>query len=321
LCRGAFLALVALAGCQVRNPAFELNAGADAPARADAAATPVDAPAAIDLAEDAPAPVDLAGDAPAPVDLAEDAPAPVDLAAVPEVEPELPAEPAPLTGPDLLTGLVGYWPMDDGAGGIARDRSKYGHDGALEDLDPAAAWVSGHIGSALYVSAIANAGISVRRTDALDRIQHFTLAAWVYREEVPRFASILSREIPGTNADVYGLTFSNDELSIYLPPSPGLTTVLRSRTPFPVRQWVHTAATYDGNTLILYQGGEWQGSLPVQVSLPASTAPLYLGTNKNSTQAPEPLHGRLDEVLLYERALLPSEIAALAGGMRPPVGN
>ncbi len=177
--------------------------------------------------------------------------------------------------------------------------------------------MGGHLGGALFVNQDSGAGIMVRPTAALDRIQQFTVAAWVYREEVPRFASILSRDLPGTNAEQYGLTFAMDQLSIYLPPMAGTTTTLRSPTPFPVRQWVHAAATYDGQNVRLYQGGALQGTLEVRVSLPPTSAPLYLGTNKNSTLAPEPLHGRLDEVVLYERALTPSEISALASGMRP----
>ena len=100
-----------------------------------------------------------------------------------------------------------------------------------------------------------------------------------------------------------------------------MTTTLRSSIPFPVRQWVHAAATYDGQTLRVYQAGVSRDSLSVRVTLPPSTAPIYIGTNKNAGQAAEPLGGRLDEVVIYNRALLPSEIAALAGGMRPPVPN
>ena len=52
--------------------------------------------------------------------------------------------------------------------------------------------------------------------------------------------------------------------------------------------------------------------------MPQSGTPLYLATKKVINYA-HPFLGALDEVLLYDRALPPEAIAALARGERPPV--
>ena len=312
------------ASCRAQNPVFSasvgLRDGGMQPEVAPDAEGDLPVAPALDTAEPLPdtqpEPVDALIVADTSRDISPDISPDVLPVVSPDAAPDLPAEPP---AADLLTGLIGYWTMDDGSGNRAADRSGLGHHGTLEGLDPATAWVGGYFGGALYVNQNEMAGVRVVPSRSLDGMQRFTVAAWVYREEVGRFGSVMSRQISGTNNDIFGLTFSNNELSIYVPPINGVTTVARSPLPFPVKKWVHVAATYDGDTVHLYQGGVLQASQPARVTLPSSLEPIYLGTNKNSTLVPEPLRGRLDEVLIYDRALLPSEISALAAGARPQV--
>jgi hypothetical protein len=79
------------------------------------------------------------------------------------------------------------------------------------------------------------------------------------------------------------------------------------------------AATYDGQTLRLYQDAVVVDTLVHPLTALAPTdKPLYIGTNKNgqSGQA-EPFVGLLDEVLLYSVALGPGQIEGLRQGLRP----
>jgi hypothetical protein len=89
-----------------------------------------------------------------------------------------------------------------------------------------------------------------------------------------------------------------------------------------VNTWFHAAATFDGQTIRIYQDGVLEDSLPWTGGLPSSDQPLYIGTNKNASGAStahHPWEGDLDEVLLYDVALPAQAIAALAAGQRPAV--
>lgn len=78
----------------------------------------------------------------------------------------------------------------------------------------------------------------------------------------------------------------------------------------PLEEWVHLAVTVGENTAILYLNGE-----------PLGEGDFIMGTGTESTlrigatQTPHRfIDGMLDEVLLYNRALKPDEIAQLADG-------
>jgi hypothetical protein len=296
----------AVAACTVPNPAY--NIGPDPDGAADTRLPDGNA-------TDARLPDGNTTDARFPDGAAADqVPGTADTAVTADTSAEVPA----VAGPDLVTGLVGYWRCDDGVGSDrVLDRSGQGNVGMLESLDRNGAWTAGRSGGALLVGAAAGAGVRVAPSASLDRIQQFTVAAWVYREMGRPYASVISRQIGDTDGEQFGLTFAGDNLSIYLPPTGDRKNVVRANLTTPMRQWVHAAASYDGTRLRLYQNGVERGMQMISMSLPATSKPLYLGTNRNTSLVPEPLAGRLDEVVLYERALPADAIAALAGGTQP----
>jgi len=79
---------------------------------------------------------------------------------------------------------------------------------------------------------------------------------------------------------------------------------------------VHLAATYDGTTARLYVDGVPAISMPISGPFAADTTPVILGGNGNdATGVPTELFpGRVDEIMLYRRALSADEIARLHAG-------
>jgi hypothetical protein len=230
-----------------------------------------------------------------------------------------PADVAPELGRAAVTsvGLVGYWPLDEGPGNSSiLDHSGNANNGGTVVLDFNAAWVTGHASWALDIPDQYGASVIIAPTPSLDRLRTaFTLSAWVYREATikDRNFTVLSRQYASTNREYYSLAFKNDTLAIWLyAVAPAAEVILYASQTAPLASWVHVAATWDGKTVRLYQGGVPVGSIAYAASLPTSTNPLILGNNVNTTGFDQPLGGRLDEVRIYDRALSASAIADLA---------
>jgi hypothetical protein len=75
--------------------------------------------------------------------------------------------------------------------------------------------------------------------------------------------------------------------------------------------WYHVAATYDGNQSILYINGVAEAAAKAGFALDYDTTPLFIGTTGTWAPYMNMFDGLIDEVLIYNRALPPEEIAAL----------
>ena len=81
--------------------------------------------------------------------------------------------------------------------------------------------------------------------------------------------------------------------------------------------WVHIAGTYDGTMARLYVDGQLVDSQALTGRFAADTTPFILGANGNGVgdaSVTERFPGRIDEVMLYRRALSADEIAMLYDG-------
>jgi large repetitive protein len=237
---------------------------------------------------------------------------------------------------DLLNDLIGYWRLNDAPGSAtARDYSVWGNDGTLVGLDPAMAWVAGGPeGGALSPQGMGY--VNVPTSASIDTITtQVTLAAWIYLTApvgMGTYATAISRQIGGGVEQHYHLSVNDQKQAILFITTAGGAAgadagaehkyVIGGPPTVPLQTWVHLAGTYDGNQLRLYVNG-------VQVASAAGTGPFAVETNPvvlsgngndNSRTVSEFVPGRLDEVMLYRRALGPDEIARLQSGALLPSG-
>jgi hypothetical protein len=87
------------------------------------------------------------------------------------------------------------------------------------------------------------------------------------------------------------------------------------------KMWVHLAGTYDGSQSHLYLNGAEIDSRPTSGVFAAETNPVILGGNANAANRAvgEAVPGRMNEILLYKRALSAAEIARIYNGaLLPP---
>ena len=222
--------------------------------------------------------------------------------------------------PGLLGDLIGYWQLDDGSGStIANDLTGRNH-GTLVDLDPATAWVTGRAAGGLNVAA---AGfVNVISSPSINSItEQVTISGWGYLDGtiVDEYATIASRQEAATIDQHYHIGFYRDGVPTTFIKTENRTSIRRGPAAAPIRTWVHLATTYDGSIVRFYIDGQEVMTEPLTGRFVPDTTPFVLGGNGNTATITERFAGRIDEIMLYRRALSAAEIGMLhAGALFPP---
>lgn len=212
---------------------------------------------------------------------------------------------------DLTRGLVGYWPLDEidsSGGGTTPDRSGNRFDGEVDGPE----LVAGRVGMALRFDGDDDAVIIGNRA-ALDAAGPITIAAWID----PTLVGGDIRNIVAhgnTNEpprEVFLRIAANEQYEGGCWDNADHKAALAIPLGDVVGSWIHLATVYDGQDWVLYRNG-------VEVNRGASAVGA-LNVNENwfigarlGSAADRYFQGDIDEVRIYNRALSPAEIAALA---------
>ena len=220
----------------------------------------------------------------------------------------------------LLDNLVGYWRLDDGVGStVAYDSSGRGNEGLLHDLDPKTAWVPGRSDGAL---AISHGGwVQVAPSASIDSIaDRITVTAWVNRESTTgtsdTWGTALSRQVGTTNDQHYHIAlFYDGHPTLFISTVNGYK-MLAGGDVVAMGVWTHLAGVYDGKIIRLFVNGIEVDSKALTGAFRADTTAVVLGGNGNDSSGipTELFPGRIDELMLYARALSAAEIGQLAVG-------
>jgi len=209
-------------------------------------------------------------------------------------------------------GLVAWWPFDESEGTAASDASGRGHEGRVRgkaDWRPSGGRSGGAIafdGSSTYVV--------VENRDDLNMTGALTLAAWCRADDWNTNRRILQK---GSTDNQYRLTIdqkkydSEDRVFRFDLKNAGTLDL-----DLPAAgEWLHVAATFDGNTMKVYFNGTLAGDKPASGRIAVTGNPLIIGNKREGAPPGDLFSGLLDEVRIYDRALTAEEVAALA---RPP---
>lgn len=216
-------------------------------------------------------------------------------------------EPAQLPAAQLLA----HWPLNEGAGMSAADRTG-SHHGSLA-------------GGVTWVEADGRRALRFDGDD--ERVElgtldiessQLTLMAWVrLSSENPVLENRIISKAYGAGPDKHYWLLGLDEnatshLRFRLKTSAGeaITVNLDGDRPLPQNAWVHVCATYDGALMRLYQNGVLDGATsqsgPVAT---ASNVQAWIGSNPEIYRT---FVGEIADVRIYGRALSEEEIAAVA---------
>ena len=133
-----------------------------------------------------------------------------------------------------------------------------------------------------------------------------TVECWVKTDVPDQSDKWFVNSIYGNGGSGFRFGLSGGKLAFSIPQTPWSHHFL-APDPLPLDEWVHVAATYDGDMLRIYMAGAEVASLQRGGRIYAPTGPLTLGSYAQN----HPAHftGVLDEVLIYNRALTATEIA------------
>jgi RNA polymerase sigma factor (sigma-70 family) len=222
----------------------------------------------------------------------------------------------------LGLGLTGYWRLDDGAGSPqARDLSGRGHHCLLRGTDPAHAWTDGVLGGGVRLDGKGWLECPQPQVTAGTPVE-MTVAAWVQRSRsVPYRVAVATRQLGSASKDFFFFGFEpGDRLRVMSHAWIGWVT--RSMQPSAVGQWTHLAFAHaaDGTTRLYVDGKQVGQMFGKARGEGVIGGPLTIGAGINgrsTTAVRQRLDGSFDEVLVYDRALSPEEIAALAARTQP----
>jgi hypothetical protein len=224
----------------------------------------------------------------------------------------IPADAATPPPPDDLTrGVIGYWKLDEGMGGVATDSSPLKNQGTLTNFLPSDWTALGYKGGALKFDASRHAVVLVPNAPALNPRMGLTVAAWINALDWLGNRRVLQK---GDADNQYRLLVENGQLKFQVN---GVTNgVITANLP-PELTWHHLAATYDGQAIRLYVDGKVVAEDVAFGTIAITSNNLNIGQKTVGSRVSDGFQGTMDEVLLYDRGLSASEVARLAQGAQP----
>jgi len=204
--------------------------------------------------------------------------------------------------------LVGFWDLNEGEGVVANDSSGFNNQG---NVNPLLNWVPGKYGSALQFNGNPDAFVTIPDSSSLHLQNSFTIMTWAKPDTSSTLKAVLSKYTAGQPVTflLRQNQFDNGLWEATLDTQNGTSHyILLSNSPIQVDAWQHLAATYDGNMFQFYMNGVLQSSLPVTGILDLGSDPVIIGGQGKGVGDSNPFNGVIDEVRMYDHALLGDEI-------------
>jgi hypothetical protein len=211
----------------------------------------------------------------------------------------------------VITGLVGYWKLDEGKSPIA-DSSGFGNSGTLFNSPT---WTAGPMLSFPNPDAMVlngtNQYASLGNPAVLNLSGQITMAAWVKIASTSgNERNILAHGYDANNEVFLRIDAGSYQVGSYANPANYYTSYAIPAGD--VGTWVHLAGVYDGAAWRLYRNGVQVSSSVQAVGAVTVTTDWAIGARGDGTS--RWFAGGIDDVRIYKRALSATEIADLHQG-------
>jgi hypothetical protein len=204
--------------------------------------------------------------------------------------------------------LIGYWKFDETSGTTAQDATSNGNDGTLNG-DPQ--WAGGMLGGALEFDGDGDY-VDIGDDPIFKITDQITVACWI---KVSQF-TVDWQAIFTMGDDSWRLQrqTTTDNLCwacTGVTGTPG-DWWLHGDVNVNDGEWHHTAGVYDGSKYYLYVDGELDASKDTSGTMSISSFPVFIGAN--AQQGGREFEGLIDDVRVYKRALMDTEILGVMSG-------
>ena len=204
--------------------------------------------------------------------------------------------------------LAAYWKFDDGSGTTAFDSSGNGNNGIFNG-DPQ--WVAGKFGGALEFNG--NDYVNCGNGPSLQIQAQITIAFWFKVQAFSNtWEAFLAKSDSAYRASRGDGTGNATHMGASGTSVGGGNGWFNGTVIVTGGQWHHYAATYDGSAGRIYIDGVLDVTSPGTGQINLSSSDLYIGENSGATG--RFLHGLMDEVRIYSRALTGTEILGVMAG-------
>ncbi len=211
----------------------------------------------------------------------------------------------PTSDPDL----VAWWPFDDATSELVPDHS----GNHLDGINKGAILVEGKVGKALRFDG--NSTVQVDYRKIMDNFpKGITISAWIKKDSLPSWNTVVSREIQTGKSEYFGLAVNKETALFSIDPDGKSYQKVLADDQIQTGVWYHLTGTFDNYSYKLYINGEHiKSGVNEGVISFSDQNPLYIGANSNNQNVSllDFFKGIIDEVKIYKRALTESEIKGL----------
>jgi hypothetical protein len=219
----------------------------------------------------------------------------------------------------MMRGLIGWWPMQEGAGLTAFDLSGNGNHGTLTSMDQTTDWVTGRNGGMALAFDGANDYVDTGKT-LLTGGSAYTFSTWIRPQSttglgrdpfIGQWKNDTSDRCLQIRQENYG---SDTRLSVYWSDDGVSTSNAIWDTVLTLSVWQHIVVVFSSGAITLYVDGVDQGA---NDSGSGSASSIYNGnTNFVAGRAMnggawDYYKGRQSDIRVYDRVFTPSEIREL----------
>lgn len=220
-----------------------------------------------------------------------------------------------LSKPPNNLGLAGYWSFNEGAGTVATDFSGNGNQGTLAGNS---SWVNGKRGKAVQLDGSGDS-IAVNTVNNFPTTGGYSASVWL--KPAVTFDSTntsVARRILNTMGSPnwydgnINMLVGDEDTGVITCYHPADQIVSTSQTSWSADTWYHLACVYNPSdgTLTIYVNGVQSGQTTSITAPEGNNTSFYIGAGDSGST--EELNASVDEVRIYNRALGPTEVAALA---------
>lgn len=212
--------------------------------------------------------------------------------------------------PANKSGLVSYWPMNEGTSTSAGDFSGYRNNFTLTNFANVASstsgWNTGKKGKALTFDGIDDYA-NIPQPNIQTSPNVFTISGWIYPEN--QYARFLTPTSNGIDQWV-GYDNTNQRLELTITEIADVNNRSRYSTTgsVPLNRWTHWTISINDKEIRMYINGVLDSSYTEVIDIGAWNLTWTLGQRGNSTSW---FKGRMDELRVYNRILTLAEVKAV----------